>query len=139
MSEEIESINRIIRDLEEKISKTEETASIEETSIKNNIDLEFNDKIGAAKVNLEKEMVWLKEAEEKYNEWKKRFADKKVYVKNLKKTLNSLMKEKSDTLKTKLKPVLDNKERKIKDFQKAIKNLKKKKAKIEKAPEKEKC
>ena len=139
MSEEIESINRIIRDLEEKISKTEETASIEETSIKNNIDLEFNDKIGAAKVNLEKEMVWLKEAEEKYNEWKKKFADKKVYVKTLKKTLNTLMKQKSDTLKTKLKPVLDNKERKIKDFHKAIKNLKKKKAKIEKAPEKKKC
>ena len=137
MSERIELINRQIGDREEKITKKEEAASIDESSIKNEVELEFNEKIEATKANLEKEIDLLNEAKEKYGQWKVTFADKKVYVKTLRNALNALNKKKSNTLNTKLTLILDEKEKNIKDFQKDIKKLQKQKEKLEKALEKE--
>ena len=99
--------------------------------------MEFNEKIQESKTKLETETALLTEAKEKYNHWKMTLADKRVFVKTLKKKVDNLEKKKSNTLNTKNKLIQDEKENKLRDLEKEIKNLQKQKSKIEKALDKE--
>jgi hypothetical protein len=115
------------------ISKIEEEFKEKSSSIKNEVEGEYNPKINESNSKLKGEQETFDEAMAKAAEWNAKKKELKISLKGLKKESSILIKEKEKTLDLKLKETNNEKKTKIKTINTEIKTLQKKLTELEKA------
>jgi len=118
---------------QDEISKIEEEFKEKSSSIKSEVEGEYNPKINENNTKLKTEQEKFDEAIAKAAEWNTKKKELNVSLKGLKKESSILVKEKDKTLNLKLKEADNEKKTKIKAVNTELKALQKKLSDLEKA------
>ncbi|MBN1802208.1 MAG: hypothetical protein JW891_11915 [Candidatus Lokiarchaeota archaeon] len=132
MSEKISSIDRLINNCEDHITRVEQETYSTEQATKSQIEAEFYQKLQDLNARLQVETPLLADARSNFEQWKKIFMDKTKIVNSLKKQLANIEKNKVKTLRSRIRSITSDRRKKIKDLEKKIKGLRKQKTKIQK-------
>ena len=120
-----EDINSQINFKQNEITKCEETTIKKEAYIKNRINEEFDPKIIEVESEIKAEQIKLDDVNNKIEQWNSKKKELQGIIKDLKKNLDHLKKEKHRYLSSQLKAITKEKNMTIKALKEEIKELEK--------------
>ncbi len=132
MSEKLSSIDRLINNCEDHITRVEQETYSAEQAAKSQVEAEFSQRLQDLNVRLQAETPLLADARTNFEQWRKIFTDKTNLVNSLKRDIANIEKNKTSALRSRIRSITGERKKKIKDLEKKIKELRKQKQSIQK-------